>query len=134
MWSCWRQLGLGRVDTQEHAHAIARVRIAHTEELAHVLEALSAKRPVERMVRVIELDEDVFVLCQMRRSASAEHAAELRPCLLRPVGKIGECHRRAVDAQQPAAGQHELQQVLPQHRIGEQVARPCCSGTRRQTR
>ena len=87
-----------------------------------MLKALSAKGPVERMVRVVELDEDVLVLRQMGSPAPAEHVPELRPGFLGPIRKIGERHRGAVDAQQPATGQDELQQVLPKHRIGEQIA------------
>ena len=53
--------------------------------------------------------------------AAADHAAELRPVLVGP-GPAGEGHGGAVDAQQAAAAADELEQALPQLRVGEQVA------------
>ena len=58
----------------------------------------------------------------MRRAARTQHAAKLRPVLLRPLGPAGEGDRRAVHSQQPAAPIDEILQALPQLRIGKQIA------------
>jgi hypothetical protein len=101
---------------------VARIGPADSKELAHMIESLSAEGPVERMVGRIELDGDPFVLGQVGGAASPDHPAEFGPGLAGSLLEIGKGNGRAVDAQQAASAQHELDQVLPQHGIGEQVS------------
>ena len=109
------------VDAHQHVHTIARVRTADAKELAHMFKALPIERRVERMGRVVQLDEDAFVLSQMGRTTTTQHHAKFGPGLAGSVFEIGERHGRAVDAEQPASGQYKLEQVLAQDRVGEQV-------------
>lgn len=109
------------VDAQEHAHALARIRLSEAEEFVAVGETLAAERANQRMARVVELDGDRLIGVLVGRAATAEHEAELGP-VLHAAGPAPERDRCAVNAQQAAAAGDELDQVLPEFGVGEQIA------------
>ncbi len=115
------EVGLLRVDAEQHAQAVARVWLMHAEELAAVIESLAAERRVQRMRRIVELDEDMLVVGPMVRAACADHQSELRPVLHR-AGPLHEGDGGTVHAHQAAAAIDKIGQVLPQLRIGEAIA------------
>ena len=63
------------VDTEKHADPVPQIRPMDTKELVGVLEALAAERQIERVVGVIEFDEDVFVAVTVVRAAFCPHVA-----------------------------------------------------------
>jgi len=109
------------VHAQQHANALARIRIVHAEELVAILEALAAEHPGQRVGRVVQLDQHALVGLAMGGAARADHPGELRPVLLR-AGPLREAHRRPVHAHQPPAPADELLKVSPKFRVGKQVA------------
>ena len=83
------------------------------KELVPIVKAFAAEDPGQRVRRVFHSDDNVFVAVAVIGAPRTDHHAELRPVLL-GAGPVCEGDARAMHAQQPAATDHEFQQVLSQ--------------------
>ena len=94
----------------------------HAKELIAIFEAAAAKRPIQRMLRRIQLDKYPLIRRAVRGASGADHPAKFRPVFSSPLRPAGKRHGRAVHAEQTAATIDELQQALSQLRVFKQVS------------